>query len=833
MKSSRWLGFIVVVLCGTVAARAAFSPERLAQVDRPPQGRVLALSPDGKRLAYTQYEDDKLWLMIADLDAKTTRAVALDNEARNDGRRPPELQVLRWVGTDRLVMVNAEGAILSADETGRNARLLWGKDDAGLVQDTYMKDEQYLVHAGLPRLLAPLADDPGHLLVESAAIIGQETLSNAWKIDVSTGEAELVAEKDYPAWQVALYGRGDMLLWPPWSFRVEYIDPDLKILMRMIPGSLEQMQVALRNPPPPPPEQPMSYPVPSEESPSVVPDGVVLKNKGVSGATIRSTPFAARLKIEGALQWRPDTPPISPYNGGAVPIEQSSGGRMLYDRQGWPRLLYAEFGDGSAREFRYSKPGGFPFDPIAPLPTLDQVLGQTKGKEFTVSAANYFGERSYPLAFDFDPNVLYFASNVGRDTYGIYALDLTTKERRELAPELKGVDLATGDPKEDQDVLVFDEARKKLAGIRYASLRPKTRWLDAELAAVQEKLDARFPRHAVEIVGWDNARRRFVLRVSAEDDPGAVFIHEPATGRLDKLFSATPWMADGTLNAGTSFAFQTPAGATLSGYLTMPDKPKISPPPVLVYLQGDLWHRAPAGFDPSAEMFADMGFVVMRLNYRGSPGFGRSHFEAIKDGIDTAPAEDVLLALDWLGSRQRVDRKRVVLAGEGLGGYIAMRVAEGHPEAIRAVIGINAPTSLTAWTAWQQIKVNLPMYRNGAVETLTTSDFRTEVRKRLVAQIKDRPSLNRTGVVTLPTLVVESADSMDTTPMSSLLASLGLGGGGLGYERVKIDEDFRTGSSESRAKAFQRIDEFFNEHLYEYGTTVGPLKVLETPPAKK
>lgn len=833
MNLPRLLRLSVAALWCVGTACAAFSPEKLALVDRPPQGRLLALSPDGKRLAYTQYEDDKLWLMIADLDAKTTRAVALDNEARNDGRRPPELQLLRWVGADRLVMVNAEGAILSADETGRNALLLWDKDDAGLVHDGHFKDEPYLVHAGTPRLLAPLADDPNRVLLETSAIIGPETLSNAYRVDVRTGRSELVADDDFPAWQIALYGRGDMLLWPPWP-GVMHTDPSVPGPNKRMyyPATIEQMLTVLD--------------VPSEWT-TVLSNGAnsfnnIMHDKSVSRSAVRQTPFVARLKIENAIKagaWdtnssdRSDVTLPDAYSGAAVSPDTSAGGHMLYDRQGWPRLLYTEFSDGSAREFRYARPGQFPFDPDVPLPALDRVLGQPKGKEFTVSAENYFGERSYPLAFDFDPNVLFFASNVGRDTYGIYSLDLTTKERRELAPELKGVDLASGDPTEAEEILVFDEARKKLAGIRYASLRPKTHWLDPELAAVQAKLDARFPRHAVEIAGWDNARQRFVLRISAEDDPGAVFIHEPATGRLEKLFSATPWMADGTLNAGTSFAFQTPAGVTLSGYLTMPDHLKISPPPVLVYLQADLWHRAPAGFDPSAEMFADMGFVVMRLNYRGSPGFGRSHFEAIKDGIDTAPAEDVLLALDWLGSRQRVDRKRVVLAGEGLGGYIAMRVAAGHPEAIRAVIGINAPTSLTAWTGWQQMKVNLPMYRSAAVETGTTADFRTEVRKRLVAQIKDRPALQRTGAVTLPTLVVESADSMDTTPVASLLATLGLGGGALDYERVTIREDFRTGSSESRAKAFQRIDEFLNEHLYEYGTSVGPLKVLETPPAKK
>ena len=819
---------MVALLCSAVAARAAFSPEKLALVDRPMQGRVLALSPNGRLLAYTRYEDDKLWLMIADLDAKTSRAVALDNEARNDGRRPPDVSLLRWATSDRLILVNAEGAILSVDENGRNTVRLWGKDDAGLVHETHLHDEPYLIRAGLPRLLPPLADDPVRLLVESAAIIGPETLTNAWRIDVRTGEAELVADKDYPAWQVALYGRGDMLLWPPWP-GVGHTDPDvistIPVKRMYFPKTLEQMLTVMDVPP---------------EGPTVAPFNMIMRSNNISRTGIGLTPFVARLKIENAIttgMWedsdRGDVRISDAYHGAAVSPDASASGRMLYDRQGWPRLLYTEFSDGSAREFRYVKPGEFPFDPAAPLPTLDKFLGQPKAKEFTVSAANYFGERSYPLAFDFDPNLLYIASNVGRDTFGIYALNLVTKERRELAPEVKGLDLASGDPTEADEVLVFDEARKALAGIRYTSLRPRTHWLDPELAEEQARLEAQFPRHGVEIVAWDNLRRRFLVRVMAEEDPGAVFIHEPAGGRLEQLFSATPWLAGTTLNASTAFAFTTPAGVSLSGYLTMPDHPKLTPPPVLVYLQADLWHRAPVGFDATAEMFADMGFAVLRLNYRGAPGFGRKHFDPIKEGLAAAPAVDVLTAIDWLGSRVQIDRKRVVLAGEGLGGYIAMRVAAGNPEAVRAVIGINAPTSLLAWTSWQQIKMEFPMYRNGTAEIGMTSDFRTEVRKRLVAQIKD-PKTVPVGAAAPPaTLVVESAGSMETTPVASLLASFGLGGGRLDFARVSLSEDFRTGSSATRAKAFQRIEEFLNEHLYEYGTSVGPLKVLETPPAKQ
>src|SRR5262249_27087806 len=127
-------------------------------------------------------------------------------------------------------------------------------------------------------------------------------------------------------------------------------------------------------------------------------------------------------------------------------------GRMLYDDAGWPRLFRTTTPTlANSQPLVYYAENGADLRPIPGVrrKTLDQFLGQPRKDEFTFTPENYLGEHSFPLAFDYDPRVVYYASNVGHDTYGIYTLNLATKARTEVVAGVN-VDL-TGPDSDDPD----------------------------------------------------------------------------------------------------------------------------------------------------------------------------------------------------------------------------------------------------------------------------------------------------------------------------------------------------------------------------------------------
>lgn len=359
------------------------------------------------------------------------------------------------------------------------------------------------------------------------------------------------------------------------------------------------------------------------------------------------------------------------------------GGSVLLDPQGQPRIVFTR--------------GTFPrrFDLLAGNGAnssgqpLDHVLTDREVFSSDITPANLLGHRSIPLGFGVDSNLLYFASNLRRYTYGIYQADLRTGKRTAVVLEKDLVDLASLDAPGTQSPLVFDRKTRALVGVRVDGLEPFTHWLDPELGAVQAELAQKFPGRTVTVVDWDDVRRHFVFTASSATDPGRSFVFDRADGRCLEYFRHANLNPDDT-NASTLFAFDAPGGARLTGYITLPHAAPVKKPGLVIWFHDGPLQRISPGYQREAQALAALGFAVAQLNYRGSVGAGVSLSDAQPDRIDRQPAEDAVALVAWLGSNYAIDTSRVSTFGEGRGGYLALRTLQLHPDLFRCAVAINA-----------------------------------------------------------------------------------------------------------------------------------------------
>src|SRR5688500_16120388 len=110
--------------------------------------------------------------------------------------------------------------------------------------------------------------------------------------------------------------------------------------------------------------------------------------------------------------------------------------------------------------------------------------------------------------------------------------------------------------------------------------------------------------------------------------------------------------------------------------------------------------RAQPAFDPEAQVFADLGFVVARLNHRGVAGVRSEDLTALRAAVDRVTVDDAHLAVEWLTQRmpdRPFDRKRIATLGRGFGGYLAVRALQLQPATFRCGIAIDAPMDLRSW----------------------------------------------------------------------------------------------------------------------------------------
>ncbi|WP_399036552.1 S9 family peptidase [Streptomyces sp. ASQP_92] len=95
---------------------------------------------------------------------------------------------------------------------------------------------------------------------------------------------------------------------------------------------------------------------------------------------------------------------------------------------------------------------------------------------------------------------------------------------------------------------------------------------------------------------------------------------------------------------------------------------------------GPTWHDSDA-FASGPAAWIDHGYAVVRVNYRGSTGYGRAWTDALKHRVGLIELEDIAAVRDWAVSSGLADPERLVLAGGSWGGYLTLLGLGTQPDA--------------------------------------------------------------------------------------------------------------------------------------------------------
>ncbi|MBP0461907.1 S9 family peptidase [Streptomyces montanisoli] len=95
---------------------------------------------------------------------------------------------------------------------------------------------------------------------------------------------------------------------------------------------------------------------------------------------------------------------------------------------------------------------------------------------------------------------------------------------------------------------------------------------------------------------------------------------------------------------------------------------------------GPTWHDSDA-FAAAPAAWVDHGFAVVRVNYRGSTGYGRDWTDALKHRVGLIELEDIAAVREWAVSSGLADPARLLLAGGSWGGYLTLLGLGTQPDA--------------------------------------------------------------------------------------------------------------------------------------------------------
>ncbi|MEU3186565.1 prolyl oligopeptidase family serine peptidase [Streptomyces sp. NPDC006923] len=94
---------------------------------------------------------------------------------------------------------------------------------------------------------------------------------------------------------------------------------------------------------------------------------------------------------------------------------------------------------------------------------------------------------------------------------------------------------------------------------------------------------------------------------------------------------------------------------------------------------GPTWHDSDA-FAAGPAAWVDHGYAVVRVNYRGSTGYGREWTDALKHRVGLIELEDIAAVREWAVASGLADPSKLVLSGGSWGGYLTLLGLGTQPE---------------------------------------------------------------------------------------------------------------------------------------------------------
>jgi dipeptidyl aminopeptidase/acylaminoacyl peptidase len=284
-----------------------------------------------------------------------------------------------------------------------------------------------------------------------------------------------------------------------------------------------------------------------------------------------------------------------------------------------------------------------------------------------------------PIALSFDGTLIYGLTDEDRTQRDLVEFDIVSKRITRTLFSKPGVDIVSP---------LFDHRRKPVGVRYYQSGRLVSEYFeqhDQSLAGVLEKA---FPNRTVAVLDQSIDARQLILWVDGSDQPPKLYHLDVAQRRASLIDEVMPWLGERRFAPSQVVRTRGRDGLPIESYLTLP--PGSDRHPLIV-----LAHGGPVGvsdnlhFDRDVQFLASLGYAVLRVNFRGSGGFGKAFREAGYRNFGTLIEDDIDAALKQVLADYPIDPKRLCAVGFSYGGYSALVSAVRWPDRFQCVVSVS------------------------------------------------------------------------------------------------------------------------------------------------
>ena len=319
------------------------------------------------------------------------------------------------------------------------------------------------------------------------------------------------------------------------------------------------------------------------------------------------------------------------------------------------------------------------------------ILGKDKKPALTFSSdadsvyAHYTDKNTTKIDIDLEDytpfglkgDLLYLTETSGIGAHGISVLNLKNKKITSIIPEdchsLINSMTSLNDPipyaagmecDGKKEIIYFDQNKR-----------------DAQILS---QLAPAFPDKTISLGNWTDSNDRALLIVQDSSVVNEVFLLDLKKGSLRPV-GRTSNVPKDKLHKMVSKKFKTRDGADIYGYLTLP---KGNVERLIVYIHGGPYGiRDFDSYDFSEQYLASKGAAVLKVNFRGSGGYGKDFIEDSYNEWGGTLLNDIADATKSVQKELGIGREKTCAFGASYGGYAAIAMAYKHSELYECVAG--------------------------------------------------------------------------------------------------------------------------------------------------
>ena len=319
------------------------------------------------------------------------------------------------------------------------------------------------------------------------------------------------------------------------------------------------------------------------------------------------------------------------------------------------------------------------------------LLSLTKGAT-PLQFTNFKGANNNPVFSPDNTKIAFLQSNSDKD-YDMYDLaqlgiyDIKTNTAKIVSSKYDRSFSTIYWSKDGQSILSLIEDDRKQNLVQFNLQTQKPELLTNEMG-VYSAMDM-------------NDKGDVVLLYSNLETPNEIYSYQNKTTKrlthLQDRFVAT-------IKKGYHNGFQSTSsdGTLVSGILHLPDS-NAKNLPLILFIHGGPVAQDDYAFDLTSRIYAEAGYAVANVNYRGSSGRGLAYVSAISGDWGNKEVKDIIGAADYLIKEGIADPNRLGIAGWSYGGILSNYTIATDKRFKAAVSGAGSSLMISVYGSDQYI----------------------------------------------------------------------------------------------------------------------------------